>query len=170
MSSRLDAHCSCSNFHKPEKVGAFAARPYRQDYSTLSPSKTQSIWLGPPGSAIQAGGRRGHHRCTRDDPTFRHSGMLLFASRLVATTSDQSSSKIDLHRGNGRSRSGKQRQRLTARCGRNWPIDPQAEFSTAPAPSRTSLFASQHRRLTAFLASQSGHLPPGEVGGGGRLG
>ena len=47
MSSRLDAHCSCSNFHKPEKVGAFAARPYRQDYSTLSPSKTQSIWLGP---------------------------------------------------------------------------------------------------------------------------
>ena len=80
MSSRLDAHCSCSNFHKPEKVGAFAARPYRQDYSTLSPSKTQSIWLGPPGSAIQAGGRRSHHRCTRGDPTFRHSGVLLFAA------------------------------------------------------------------------------------------
>jgi hypothetical protein len=31
-------------FTKPEKVGAFAARPYRQDYSTLSPSKTLVAW------------------------------------------------------------------------------------------------------------------------------
>jgi hypothetical protein len=39
----------------------------------------QSIRLGPPGSAIQAGPRRrgAMHRCTRGDPTFRLSGVRL---------------------------------------------------------------------------------------------
>ena len=62
MSSRLDAHCSCSNFHKLKRLELLRPGHTVKTYSTLSPSKTQSIWLEQRGSAIQAGGRRGHRR------------------------------------------------------------------------------------------------------------
>jgi hypothetical protein len=49
-----------------------------------------------------------------------------------------------LRGGLGRSTSGEQRQRLTARCGRFGPIDAQKEFSTMPAPP-----SARHKKRSA---------------------
>jgi hypothetical protein len=54
-----------------------------------------------------------------------------------------------LRGGPGRSTSGEQRQRLTARCGRFGPIDAQKEFSTMPAPP-----SARHKKKGARLRAE----------------